>query len=94
MCYFTKIDFECSTDLHVFSYSEYENVVFGMPSVCLKGKGLKVLENGVLRRIFRPKMDEVVGGSRKLHNDGLHRLYFSPNIVTRIKSGGSDGQDM
>jgi hypothetical protein len=30
---------------------------------------LKVFENGVLRRIFGPKNDEVMGGWRKLHND-------------------------
>jgi hypothetical protein len=36
-------------------------------------------------RIFRPKREE--GGSwRKLHNDELHGLYSSPNIVNVIKS--------
>jgi hypothetical protein len=29
---------------------------------------LTVFENRVLRRIFGPKRDEVVGGWRKLHN--------------------------
>jgi hypothetical protein len=29
---------------------------------------LRVLENRVLRRIFGPKRDEVMGGWRKLHN--------------------------
>jgi hypothetical protein len=39
----------------------------------------------VLRRIFGPKREE--GGSwRKLHNDELHSLYSSPNIVRVIKS--------
>jgi hypothetical protein len=28
-----------------------------------------VFENRVLRRIFGPKRDEVIGGSRKLHNE-------------------------
>jgi hypothetical protein len=38
-----------------------------------------------LRRIFGPKREE--GGSwRKLHNDELHSLYSSPNIVRVIKS--------
>jgi hypothetical protein len=32
-----------------------------------------------------PKRDEV-GSWRKLHNDELHSLYSSPNIVTVIKS--------
>jgi hypothetical protein len=46
---------------------------------------LRVFENRVLRRIFGPKREE--GGSwRKLHNDQLHSLYSSPNIVRVIKS--------
>jgi hypothetical protein len=39
----------------------------------------------VLRRIFGP-MSEVDGSWRKLHNDELHDLYSSPNIVRVIKS--------
>jgi hypothetical protein len=47
--------------------------------------GLRVFENRVLRRIFGPKREED-GSWRKLHNDELHNLYSSPNIVTVIKS--------
>jgi hypothetical protein len=36
-------------------------------------------------RIFGPKRDEY-GSWRKLHNDELHGLYSSPNIVRVIKS--------
>jgi hypothetical protein len=39
----------------------------------------------VLRRIFGPKREED-GSWRKLHNDELHSLYSSPNIVRMIKS--------
>jgi hypothetical protein len=39
----------------------------------------------VLRRIFGPKRDEDVSW-RKLHNDELHNLYSSSNIVRVIKS--------
>jgi hypothetical protein len=39
----------------------------------------------VLRRIFGPKSEED-GSWRKLHNDELHSLYYSPNIVRVIKS--------
>jgi hypothetical protein len=39
----------------------------------------------VLRRIFGPKREED-GSWRKLHNDELHSLYSSPNIVRVIKS--------
>jgi hypothetical protein len=45
---------------------------------------LRVSENRVLRRIFGPKREED-GSWRKLHNDELHDLYFSPNIVRVIK---------
>jgi hypothetical protein len=47
---------------------------------------LRVFENRVLRRIFRPKRDEVTGEWRKLHNENLHDLYYSPNITRIIKS--------
>jgi hypothetical protein len=39
----------------------------------------------VLRKIFGPKREED-GSWRKLHNDELHDLYSSPNIVKVIKS--------
>jgi hypothetical protein len=47
---------------------------------------LKVFGNRVLRRIFRPKRDEVTGGWGKLHNEELHNLYSSPSIIRIIKS--------
>jgi hypothetical protein len=47
---------------------------------------LRVFENRVLRRIFGPKMDEVAGGWRKLHNEELHGLYSSPSIFRVIKA--------
>jgi hypothetical protein len=39
-----------------------------------------------MRRIFGPRRDEVTGDWRKLHNDELHYLYSSPNIIRMIKS--------
>jgi hypothetical protein len=50
-----------------------------------EGHRLRVFENRVLRRIFGPKREED-GSWRKLHNDELHNLYSSPNIVKVIKS--------
>jgi hypothetical protein len=41
---------------------------------------LRVSENRVLRRTFGPKREED-GSWKKLHNDELHSLYSSPNIV-------------
>jgi hypothetical protein len=46
---------------------------------------LRVFENSVVRKIFGPKSEED-GSWRKLHNDELHSLYSSPNIVRVIKS--------
>jgi hypothetical protein len=47
---------------------------------------LRVFENRVLRRIFGPKKDGVMGGWRKLHNEELHNLYSSQSIIRIIKS--------
>jgi hypothetical protein len=47
---------------------------------------LSVFQNRVLRRIFGPRRDEVTGDWRKLHNEKLHNLYSSPNIIRMIKS--------
>jgi hypothetical protein len=45
-----------------------------------------VFENRVLRRIFGSRRDEVTEDCRKLHNEELHNLYSSPNIIRMIKS--------
>jgi hypothetical protein len=47
---------------------------------------LRVFENRVLRRIFGPKRDEVMGQRRKLHSGELHNLYSSPDIIRQMKS--------
>jgi len=47
---------------------------------------LRVLENRVLRGIFRPKKDEVIGERKKIHNEEFNDLHCSPNIVRVIKS--------
>jgi hypothetical protein len=36
--------------------------------------------------IFGKQKDEVTEGSRKLHNEELHDLYYSPSIFTIIQS--------
>jgi hypothetical protein len=49
-------------------------------------RGLMVFENGVLRRIFGPKRDEVTMEWRKLHNEELNDLYSLPIILRVTKS--------
>jgi hypothetical protein len=45
-----------------------------------------VLGNRVLRGIFSPKRDEIIGGWRNVHNEEFHDLYPLPNITKIIKS--------
>jgi hypothetical protein len=45
-----------------------------------------VFENRVLRGVFGPKREEVVGCWSRLHNEELHNLYTSPIIIRMIKS--------
>jgi hypothetical protein len=40
----------------------------------------------VLRREFGPKGEEMTGDWRRLHNEELHNLYASPDIIRVIKS--------
>jgi hypothetical protein len=47
----------------------------------------RACENVVQRRMFGPKKVEATGGWRKIHNEKLHILYSSPNIVIIIRSG-------
>jgi hypothetical protein len=40
---------------------------------------IRVLENGVLRRVFVANRDEVTGGWRKLRNAEFHNLHLPPS---------------
>jgi hypothetical protein len=52
-----------------------------------KGKNrLRVFANSELRKIFGPKREEVAGGLRRLHNEELHNLHTSLNIIRVIRS--------
>jgi hypothetical protein len=72
----------------------YKSIIFSMVlygcktwSLILREKHrLRVFENRVLRGIFVPKRDEVIGVWRTLHNEELHNLYCSPSIIRIIKS--------
>jgi hypothetical protein len=64
-------------------------VLYGCETWCLtlrEEQRLRVFENRVLRRIFASKRDEVTGEWRKLHNEELHNLYLSPDIIRQVKS--------
>jgi hypothetical protein len=45
-----------------------------------------VFVSRVLRRIYGAKTEEVAGDWRRLHNEELHNLYASPNIIREVKS--------
>jgi hypothetical protein len=47
---------------------------------------LRMFVNSVLRRIFGPRRDEVMGEWRKLHNEDLRDLYSLPSIIGMIES--------
>jgi hypothetical protein len=51
-----------------------------------EARRLKVFESRVLRRIFGPERNEVTEEWKELHNEELHDLYSSSNIVRVIKS--------
>jgi hypothetical protein len=51
---------------------------------------LRVFENGVLRRIFRPKREEVTGEWIRLHDEELYVPYFLPDVIWVIKSRRQD----
>ena len=45
--------------------------------------GLRLFENRILRQIFGPKRDEVIGNWTKLRNEEPYGLSASPNIILR-----------
>jgi hypothetical protein len=47
---------------------------------------VRVLENRVLRRMFGPKRNEIVGCWRKWYYKELRNLYTSPSIIRMITS--------
>jgi hypothetical protein len=64
-------------------------VLYGCETWCLtlrEEHRLRVFENKVLRTNIWTKRDEVTGEWRKMHNEELHILYSSPNIIRQIKS--------
>jgi hypothetical protein len=63
-------------------------VLYGCESWSLgptEENSLIVFENRMLGRKFGPNWEEVAGSWRRLHNEELRNLYFSPNNVRVIK---------
>jgi len=50
----------------------------------MEERRLRVFEKRVLKSDGL-KMEVMIGGWRKLHNEGLHYLYSSPNITRVLK---------
>jgi len=46
---------------------------------------LRVSEKRVLRKLYRPEMDEIIGDWGRLHSEKLHDLYTSQNIIRVMK---------
>ena len=76
---------------YYFVVQQFRFVILGFTEINLYGcetwsltlreeRRLRVFDNRVLRRIFGPKRDEVIGEWRTLHNGELNDLYSSPNI--------------
>jgi hypothetical protein len=61
----------------------WENVKFKF-LILREAHRLRMSENRVLRRIFGSMREEVTDGWRKLHDEELHDLYTSPNIIQVI----------
>jgi hypothetical protein len=64
-------------------------VVAGMGELWIRPSEIKSLREKSPWKIHMrviPKRDRVTGGWRKLHNEELHNMYSSPNIIRIIKS--------
>ena len=73
--------------IHFENFTDFDDHICETWSLTMREEHrLRVFENRVLGRIFGPKRDGVTGEWRKLHNEELNDLRFSPNIVRVIKS--------
>jgi hypothetical protein len=67
---------------------DWQVVLYGSKSWSVtlrKEYKVNVSENRALRRIFGPKRKEVARDCRRLHNEELHNLYASSNIIMAVK---------
>jgi hypothetical protein len=78
-----------SRKLHIIASWILPVVLYGCETWTLtlrEERRLRVFENRVLRRVFRPKRDEVTGEWRKLHNKEIRDLHSLPNTARVVKS--------
>jgi len=64
-------------------------ILYGFETLSLTSREehrLKVFEDKVLRKIFRPRRNEVTGKWTRLSNEELCELYSSPNTIRVTKS--------
>jgi hypothetical protein len=59
-------------------------VVYGCENWSLTN--VVVVDNRVLRRMFGPTRVKVTGGWKKLHNENVLNMTFSPSIIRMVKS--------
>jgi hypothetical protein len=52
----------------------------------LSAKKFNSFKNRVMRTVFEPKWEEVIGDFSKLHDEDRHNFYFSPNNIRVMKS--------
>ena len=52
----------------------------GRPLMLRKEYILRVSENRILRKMYRPEMEEIIGDWGRQPNEKLHDLYSSQNI--------------
>jgi hypothetical protein len=74
--------------IRIYKIIIFPVVLYGFETLFLALKEkhrLRVFESRVLRWLFGPKR-KVTGGWRKLHNEDLHNLYSSADIIRMIKS--------
>jgi hypothetical protein len=71
----------------IFPAGLYEYETWFLTSIEHK---MGVTENEILRRVFGSERKEIIGGWRKLHDEELHNLYSSPNMLVRRSSEGGN----
>jgi hypothetical protein len=86
-CYHLKLDRNVTWNSKCFKLCCNPNVQHETWSILREEHLLLVFENRVLRRVFGPKREEMVGGWRRLHSEDLHNLYILSNIIRVINEG-------